>query len=57
MKNVHKGEFPPNFNEGDQSLLEMNQENLQGNSHQDKSETTNDQSGRYFYSYSVENFR
>jgi hypothetical protein len=56
VKNVHKGEYPPKFNEEDQSLSEMNEENRQENSHQDKSEPTNDQSGRYLHSYFVKDF-
>ncbi len=56
MRNVHKGRFPPKFNEQDQSLLEMNEENLQENFHQHQNETITDQSGKYIqFFYFVEN--
>ena len=51
MKNVHQGLFPK-LNEQDQSLSEMNDENLHEDSHQDKNETTNDQSGKYTHLHS-----
>jgi hypothetical protein len=46
VRNIHKGKFPPKLNEQDQSLLEMNEENLQENFHQHTNEITNDQSGK-----------
>jgi hypothetical protein len=50
VRNVHKGKLPPSINDQDQSLLEMNEENIEENfnEHSDshQNETTNDQSGK-----------
>ena len=50
VRNIHKGILPPIINEQDQSLLEINEENIEKsfNEHSDSSpiEATNDQSGK-----------
>lgn len=50
IRNIHKGKVPPSFNEQDQSLLEMNEENIAKNfndqSDTNQNDTTRDQSGR-----------
>jgi len=43
VRNIHKGKLPPAINEQDQSLLEMNHENID-NQH---NETITDQSSKY----------
>ena len=48
VRNIHKGHFPPKFNDQDQSLHEMNEENLHEQSPQEKDDTNNDRSGNSF---------
>lgn len=45
VRNIHKGQFPPKINEQDQSLHEMNEENLHEQFHEENNETSNDRSG------------
>lgn len=46
VRKIHKGKFPPQITEQDQSLSEMNEENYHENPENLQNETTNDQSGK-----------